>query len=125
MKDKVNMLFNEVDPDKKYSTTVNRIGKQKPESNDDNKDKYSKPIRVVFSGTWEKRLFLSKLRNLRDNEKYANVRVSHDMGMEDRDENRRLLREAYKLNQENKDPNFKFKVRGPPWAMEIKKVKKN
>lgn len=120
---KFNELCSEIDPDKAYTASLERIGKQ--ESGNEKKSKNPRPIKVVFPNSWDKRLFLAKLRNLKGNEKFNNVRVSHDMGIEDREENRRLLKEAYDLNQANAKSDFKYKVRGPPWAMEIKMVKKN
>ena len=50
------------------------------------------------------------------------------MGREDRDESSRLLTEAYNKNQKLKEEgesNYRYKVRGPPWAMGIVKIKKN
>ena len=48
------------------------------------------------------------------------------MSLDDRVENKRLLKEGYELNQQNgKEGSFKYKVRGPPWAMNIVKVSKN
>ena len=48
------------------------------------------------------------------------------MGSEDRTESSRLLTEAYELNQKNKAEGItdcKYRVRGPPWAMKIVKIK--
>ena len=33
-----------------------------------------------------------------------------------------MLKEAHRLNEEEKPVGFKYKVRGPPWAMKIVKV---
>ena len=109
--------------------TIIRIGKKNSETNvkvtkDQDQPKKIRPIRVTFSANWDKRIFLSKLRNLKGNDKYNNVRVQHDMGIDDRAENKRLLKEVYELNQHEANPNYKYKVRGPPWAMTIIKVKK-
>lgn len=119
---KVEELFESMEFDKK-SVKVERIGKDIDRK--DRNRKYARPVKVNFNNSWDKRLFMSKLKNLKDQERWANTRVSHDMGMEDREESRRLLKEAYELNLINKDKRVVFRVRGPPWAMEIVKIQKN
>ena len=47
------------------------------------------------------------------------------MSLEDRIENKKLLKEAFELNQKEQSTDYKYKVRGPPWAMNIIKVRKN
>ncbi len=120
----------ELESGKKYDATVERIGRKKgQEVTDTDKDKKDlkgniRPVKVKFGSSWDKRVFLSTLRNLKGKELFKEVRVVHDMSLEDRAENKRLLREAYDLNKKNTDFNFEYKVRGPPWAMEIKQIKK-
>ena len=149
---KFQKLCLEIDLKGKSPASIKRIGHKKTEKIDNdiknNKDENScekeddksknkdgnvkkpteniRPIKVCFENNWDKRLFLSKLRNLKDKKQYEEVRIGHDMSVEDRDENKRLLDEAYDLNQKlGDDSNFKYKVRGPPWAMNIVKIKKN
>jgi hypothetical protein len=88
----------------------------------DSNPNHTRPIKVTFDSIWNKRKFLSSLFRLKGLDKYRNVRVAHDMCIADREENRKLLQEAYKKNQEEKPTSFKYKVRGPPWAMKIIKV---
>ena len=127
LKNKIGEFCSAVGAEKKYKD-VSRVGKKNTEiegnNSNTNKDRI-RPICVTFTNNWEKRIFLSKLRNLKGNDKYNNVRVQHDMGLEDRAENKRLLKEVYELNQHEGNSNYKYKVRGPPWAMNIIKVKKN
>ena len=83
---------------------------------------HSRPIKVTFPTSWEKRKFLTSLRKLKDSP-YEKLHVAHDMSQEDRDRNKALLDEAYQLNQDLVKPsNFRYKVRGPPWAQKIVKV---
>lgn len=99
--------------------------KTNPSENKPKKEN-SRPIKVCFANSFDKRLFFSKLRNLKGVKSYETVNICHDMGFEDREENKRLLTEAYNLNQKNKNEGtlgYKYKVRGPPWAMNIVKVK--
>ena len=122
LNEKAEELFEAMEFDKK-NAKVERIGKNIDGNN--RSRKYARPVKVKFNNSWEKRLFMSKLKNLKDQERWASTRVSHDMGLEDREENRRLLKEAYELNLNNKDKRVVFRVRGPPWAMEIVKIQKN
>ena len=125
----------EIDFDKK-PVNIERVGKIKSEKPTNvnstpikdgeipQKPKF-RPVKVCFSSNWEKRLFLSKLRNLKGKENFSGINICHDMGSEDREENRRLLKQAYNLNEENKKNgilDYKYKVRGPPWAMKMVKV---
>ena len=95
-------------------TTIQRIPANKPNR--------IRPMKVMFTNLWDKRKFLSSLNKLKGNDAYSNVRVAHDMCIADREENRKLLDEAYKRNITEKPTTFKYKVRGPPWAMKITKV---
>ena len=83
---------------------------------------HHRPIKVCFDQSWDKRKFLSSLWKLKTDKKFDNIRISHDMNEEDRRENKKLLKEAYQKNVEEKNTEFKYKVRGPPWAMKIVKV---
>ena len=80
-----------------------------------------RPIKVIFSNTWDKRKFWSKLYKLKDS-KYNQITIKHDMNEEDRKTTKSLLTQAYKQNQEEKPDNFLYKVRGPPWSQKIVKV---
>ena len=84
---------------------------------------YSNPIKVTFSTSWDKRMFLANLYKLKTSETFSGIRVSHDMNLEDRSRNKELLKEAYELNNNvDKSSNIRFKVRGPPGAQKILKV---
>ena len=83
---------------------------------------YNRPIKVCFEQLWNKRMFLSCLHKLKNNENFSNITISHDMSKEDRLRNKELLRQAYEMNKTNQSNDFKFKVRGPPWEMKIVKV---
>ena len=83
---------------------------------------HKRPIKVSFQERWDKRKFLAKLYKLKQDEKFQGIRVAHDMCEDDRLENKRLLKEAYSRNQKEQPTDFKYKVRGPPWALKIVKV---
>ena len=56
-------------------------------------------LKIRFPQTWDKRVFLSKLSNLKSSAEFKNIHVSHDMCMEDRTESKRLLKIAYQKKQ--------------------------
>ena len=93
---------------------MSRIGEKRPD--------YNRPIKVIFTQNWDKRKFLSKMFKTKNVEKYNKLRVSHDMSEDDRQENKRLLKDAYQRNQDEKPTKYKYKVRGPPWRMQVVKV---
>ena len=67
-------------------------------------------------------MFLLSLKKLKDNDRYKDIRVANDMSEEDRAANKRLLKEAYQKNQDEKPTDYKYKVRGPPHDLKIVKV---
>ena len=87
-----------------------------------NMDNYEKPLKVCFEHNFDKRKFLSSLYQLDQNKKYEDIIVKHDMNYEDRMESKRLLKEAYTMNLNEKPKKFRYKVRGPPWSMKIVKI---
>ena len=111
-------LCTELEAGKKYDVSVERIGRKRDEkivTSKDRKDLKTKdnirPIKVKFNSSWDKRVFLSTLRNLKGKEMYKEVRVAHDMSLVNRAENKRLLQEAYNLNQKEGNSNYEYKVR--------------
>ena len=90
-----------------------RIGKEKSEGK-------KRPIHVKFEREFDKRKFLSTLYKLKGS-KFDHIHVSHDMNESERLVSKRLLREAYKRNQDEAPKNFAYKVRGPPWNLRIVK----
>lgn len=85
-------------------------------------EKYERPIKVIFKDNWAKRKFLSKLYKLKSDERFTDVRIAHDMSVDDRKLNKKLLDEAYLKNQQDKSTEYRWKVRGPPWSLKIVKV---
>ena len=101
---------------------------KRPDEKEEKEEKLKKPklhlrpIKVIFPTSWEKRKFLTSLNKLKDSP-YEELHVAHDMNQEDRDRNKALLDEAYKRSEALEKPcNFRYKVRGPPWAQKIVKV---
>ena len=92
---------------------MQRLGSKEPNK--------TRPIKVSFSTTWEKRRYFAKLYKLKTS-RYQDIRISHDMNEEDRQMNKNLLKKAHELNESEKPSDFKYKVRGPPWSQKIVKV---
>ena len=65
---------------------------------------------------------LSKLRNL--NEKFKGIGISHDLTREQREERKKLVETAIKLQSEDKGE-FLYRVRGLPGKMRVVKLKRN
>ena len=86
------------------------------------KENNTRPMRVVFTENSNKRKFLANLYKLKPHEKFQNIQINHDMSKTDREEKKKLLKEAYLMNEKETDSDFKYKVRGPPWSMSIVKV---
>ena len=74
----------------------------------DSNREHNRPIKVCFDQLWDKRKFLGSLFKLKLNDKFRGVHISHDMCQEDRAENKRLLKEAYQLNQVEKPETFRY-----------------
>ena len=63
---------------------------------------------------------ISELRNADD--EIRKLSVANDLAPEERMEMKRLIEEA--KNSEQNDPEFRYRVRGPPWNLVIRKFKK-
>ena len=102
-----------LDP-KEHIVNVFRLGKKE--------EGKKRPILVQLKEeNVKKELFqnLWKLKNAPD--RIANISVGHDMTKEEREETKRLVGEAKRLAKQN--PDFKYKLKGPPWKRFISKVK--
>ena len=65
---------------------------------------------------------MASLGNLKNAEEpYSRISISHDMTKEEREQNKKLLTEAKKLQDEDQG-NWTYKVRGPPWDLKIVKL---
>ena len=85
----------------------------------------TRPLKVSFQNTFDKRKFLSSLYKLKNEaSKYKSINVQHDMTLDERAESKNLLKTAYELNQRKDNQETIYKVRGPPWAMKIIKLKR-
>ena len=110
-----------------------RIGKREPVNNNDvsnseNGDvssrKKIRPIKVCFLNSFDKRTFLANLYKLKQSspDLINNIKIQHDLTVEERKITKDLLSEAYNKNQTESPVDFLYKVRGPPHALKVVKV---
>ena len=87
------------------------------------KESNNRPILVSFKSDEDKQKVMAKLYLLQNcSSKFSGISVSHDMNEEQREETKKLVKKAKEMNENEKSKNFKFKVRGPPWDLCIRKV---
>ena len=70
-----------------------------------------RPIKVVFTNDFDKRKVMSRLYRLKGAEdRFQNVSVSHDLTLEERDQQRQLVQEAHKKKSEDETGEWDYKV---------------
>lgn len=101
-----------------YSAAI-RLGR-KHETSD-------RPLLVSFKAEKTKEIIFKRLGRLRDprNAKFKHLSFSNDMTKLEREENRRLVEEAKKMENDDASGLWSYKVRGPPWSRKITKLPKN
>ncbi|VDI18485.1 Hypothetical predicted protein [Mytilus galloprovincialis] len=87
------------------------------------KEKTNRPLLVHLKSIDSKLTLFRNMHYIRSYPKYQKVNVSNDLTKSEREEEKRLWAEAKKL-QENNSGDFLFKVRGPPWARKVVKIKR-
>ncbi|VDI46291.1 Hypothetical predicted protein [Mytilus galloprovincialis] len=97
-----------------------RLGKKYEEENK------HRPLLVTFDSDTIKRNVFKNFSKLRDESDFGsddnnNIGISHDMTPKEKEELTQLKEKA-KEKEEKSQGKFRFRVRGPPWAMYIKKL---
>ena len=83
-----------------------------------------RPLKLVLENKSDKESIFKNLRKLKDaEEKYRQVSVSHDLPKELWESVKDRLAEAKRKDGEN-SKNYIYRVRGPPWNIEITRRKK-
>jgi hypothetical protein len=84
-----------------------------------------RPILIEFQEGTMKNAVLENLSKLRQaEEKYRKISVTHDMTTNERDQCRELVKKCKENQSKEESGEWMFKVRGPPGAMRIVKMKK-
>ncbi len=85
-------------------------------------EEMKRPLLVTFSEAEQKVAFFKKAGALKTNKEYEKVRLANDLTKSEREAEKKLYLEAKELKE--KSGEYTFKVRGPPWARRIVKLKK-
>ena len=96
-------------------TKIIRLGKYSAE-------KKNRPLLVAFSHPGKKVEFFKGGSNLRDSTRYKGVRLANDLTRTEREMEKNLYTKARDLSEECSGE-FRFRVRGPPWARKVVKVR--
>ena len=82
----------------------------------------NRPLLVVMKGKEATEIIFQKLSNLKNApEKFRSLSIQHDQTKK-REEEEELLNEA-KREEERSSGEWVFRVRGPPWARRVMKLK--
>jgi len=81
-----------------------------------------RPLHIQLKEKEKKRPIFRNLKNLKDS-KFSKISVVHDLTVKERDEEKKKWLESKHLN-ENQGGEWIFKIRGPPWARKIIRMKK-
>ena len=98
-------------------TKITRLGKY------DKTAESPRPIKVEFDCQQTQQKVMKNLPKLRDAPDHLNkLSVCYDLSEEERKQTKEMVELAKKKTQES--TNYEFRVRGPPWNLEIKQFKK-
>ena len=85
----------------------------------------SRPLKVVMCSEQDKITVIMSARKLKDaTEPFKTVSIASDMSREEREENRRMIEEAKRLDGLEQSGDFIHLVRGPPWRRRIIRVER-
>lgn len=86
--------------------------------------KMKRPLLITLKRPEKKRELFRMAAKLKDT-KYNDVRVSNDLTKTEREKERELFNVAKNMQDQDQSGNFLYKVRGPPWARKVVKIKKS
>ncbi len=94
-----------------------RLGKPSPSK--------ARPLLVEFKDEEKKRALMKNLVNLSNApDAMRRISVQHDLTKKQRKEEKEMREEAKKMESEDESGEYNYRIRGPPWAREIRKMKK-
>ena len=98
-------------------TEVFRLGKKPTEEG------RPRPLKVIMKDTEHKSRLFKQLWKLRDaDEKFRALSLQNDLTKKEREGEKKLMNEA-KANEANEGGNCQYRVRGPPWARKVVKLR--
>ena len=84
-----------------------------------------RPMLVEFKDEEKKTNIMKNLVNLgKAPEHLRRISVHHDLTKKQREDEKKMREEAKKLESEDKSGEYDYRIRGPPWARRIAKMKK-
>lgn len=89
-----------------------------------NNEKRDRPLLVTLSSVESKLVLFINIHRIRELTEYEKVNVSNDLTKAEREKEKQLWQEAKKQQLKDKSGDFIYKVRGPPWARRVMKLKK-
>ncbi len=94
-----------------------RLGKRSPNK--------ARPLLVEFRDEEKKRSLMQNLSNLsKAPNAMKKISVQHDLTKKQREEEKEMRERAKKMEAEDDSGEFNYRIRGPPWARRIIKMKK-
>jgi hypothetical protein len=86
--------------------------------------KPSRPLLATLEHTNQKIILFKNFHYAKQNQKYENVSVSNDLTQTEWEKEKKLWSEAKRQQISDVSRDYMYKVRGPPWARRIVKIKK-
>lgn len=86
--------------------------------------KPSRPLVATLDSVEQKVLLFKNFYYAKQHEKYKKMSISNDLTQTEREQEKKLWNEAKKQQESDRSGDYMYKVRGPPWARRIVKIKK-
>ena len=84
----------------------------------------TRPVIVAFKSYQKKEQFMSKLYKLKESP-YKHIQVKHHLTPLEQSVQKKLAQQAWDMENADELGDFQYRVRGPRWNLQIKKIKKN
>ena len=97
-----------------------RLGKY-----DSKSETSSRPLMVNMQSVEAKLMLFKNIHQIKNVPKYKTVNVSNDLTKAERENEKKLWIEAKKLQEKEESGEYIYRVRGPPWARKVVKMKKD
>ena len=88
-----------------------------------NREKPNRPLLVSFKSTGTTRNIFRGAKNLKEEEsEFAGIRIANDLTKAERETEKQLYAKAKEMQKEESG-DYIYKVRGPPWARRVAKIR--
>lgn len=86
-------------------------------------ERKNRPLLVPLTDLDVKKALFRNIKNMGQSEDYQKISICNDLTKAERNQEKLLRKEAAKKKQENSSGEYTYKVRGPPWARKVMKVR--